>query len=70
MPRLGSKSSDHIRINNTLKRSISPRNYKTNKPIEYTQTNENHNLSGATPIPNQTLYQQSGFLSNVVQGFA
>jgi hypothetical protein len=62
MPRLGSKSSDHIRSNNTLKRSISPTNYKTNKPIEYTPTKENKNV----PIPVQTQSQQPGFLSNVV----
>ena len=46
----------------------SSRNYKTNKPIEYTPTKENR--SGTNPIPVQTQSQQPGFLSNVVQGFA
>lgn len=47
------------RSNSNLKKSISPRNYKTTNPIEYTQTKENR------PVP-----IQPGFLSNVVQGFA
>jgi hypothetical protein len=66
MPRSGTKSSDNIRSNNTLKRSISPRNYETNKPNQYTPTKENKNV----PIPVQTQSQQPGFLSNIVQGFA
>ena len=70
MPRHGLKSSDHIRNSNTLNRSISPRNHTTNKPVKYSQTNENRNLPVTSPIPNQTYPQQSGFLSNVVQGFA
>jgi hypothetical protein len=48
----------------------SSQNYKTNKPIVHTRTNENHSLSKTTPITTQTPSQQPGFLSNVVQGFA
>jgi len=52
------------RSNSNLKKSISPRNYKITKPIEYTQTKENR------PVPIQIQSQQPGFLSNVAQGFA
>jgi len=61
MPRLGPKSSE---------RSISSRNYKKNKPIEYTPTNETRNFPETSPKPIPTQTQQPGFLSNVVQGFA